>query len=73
MLSNRDNINHHWYNHFLENEPYIILVKHRAYKMSEEINNNEIEKENNSKVDAIAAVAFSCIFVVTIIFWLSNQ
>jgi hypothetical protein len=36
--------------------------------MSEEINNNEIEKENNGKVDAIAAVAFSCIFVVTIIF-----
>jgi len=41
--------------------------------MSEEITDNKIEQENNSSVDAIAAVAFSCIFVATVIFWLSNQ
>ena len=41
--------------------------------MSEEITDSKIEQEYNSKVDAIAAVAFACIFVVTIIFWLSNQ
>ena len=54
-------------------KPFIILAKHGNYDMSEEITDNKIEQENNSRVDAIAAVAFSWIFVATVIFWLSNQ
>ena len=53
-------------------KPFVILAKHGNYDMSEEITDNKIEQDN-SRVDAIAAVAFSCIFVATVIFWLSNQ
>jgi hypothetical protein len=54
-------------------KPFIILAKQGNCDMSEEITDNKFEQENNSRVDAIAAVAFSCIFVATVIFWLSNQ
>jgi len=41
--------------------------------MPEEIVKSKLDKKDNSAVDAIAAVGFACIFVATIVFWLSNH
>jgi hypothetical protein len=41
--------------------------------MSEKIADNKIKQKDNSLVDAIAAISFSCIFVATVLFWLSNK
>tara|TARA_R110001592_G_scaffold260282_1_gene524723 strand:+ start:46799 stop:46927 length:129 start_codon:yes stop_codon:yes gene_type:complete len=42
--------------------------------MSEEVVTQELEQKNDdSCVDAIAAVAFVCLFVAVVIFWVSNQ
>jgi hypothetical protein len=42
--------------------------------MSDEVVTQQIEQESDdSCVDAIAAVASVCLFVIGIVFWLSNQ
>jgi hypothetical protein len=42
--------------------------------MSEKIVAQEVEQKNDdSCVDAIAAIALVCLFVVVVVFWVSNQ
>ena len=42
--------------------------------MSDEVVTQQVEQENDdSCVDAMAALASVCVFVIVIVFWISNQ
>ena len=41
--------------------------------MSEESTTNQIDQKDDSVVDAVAAIAIAGIFVILVVFWLSNQ
>ncbi|MEJ6612730.1 MAG: hypothetical protein QNL64_05525 [Porticoccus sp.] len=41
--------------------------------MPEEVVTNQIDKKDDSVVDAVAAVAVAFIIIVGFVFWLSNQ